>query len=425
MTALKDALIQLSETVELQYLNLTVKGDELEGLLPVFSTLGDIKDEGCICDCVTGYNMRPSYHLPALLAPVGVITFGTPTRLSDALSVPFSYSESDADGYYYKLDGGSQFTTVSPVALEDLNHTTTYSIQVAAYNAGGVGTWYALDVDTLGIAPSPASGGAYLTFGTPTIGVTTISQPFTYAGSPASEFIASVDGITIGAVTSPIELDELTEDTAYEIAVFPRNSYGDGYPVDTTVTTLPIESTWVISFDAPTVGLTTISQPFSYNGSDAISFTAELDSVSIGTVTSPIELDGLDEDTLYEIKVTVVKTIGFGDEGIANVSTDVATDVPLGSIMFTASTDITSTSFTVNYTYTLSDASSYTAHVEEIASSGGEPIIPLEYTGNVVFSGTVPYPSFPVTGLTPGSWYATTVTPVNSLGEGIPTTLGI
>lgn len=428
MAALKEALIQLAQTVDFQYLNMASKGTELEAQELEFAVLAAIRDDECVCECSTGFDSGVSFNLPIQFPPpTGTITFGTPARGYTAISQPFTYSASDATHYTARVDGLFIGVVTSPILLIDLAPDTAYVIEVTPHNNYGAGTPAETTVSTVAIGQTVTSGvgaageGA-ITFGTPSIATETISQPFTYDGTPVLGYFYRLDGGTQQVTESPIALVGLTPETEYhiEVATFNNGGTGDWYSTYVTTNAIPV----YLTFGTPTIGLTTINQPFTYTGVTATSFNGFLDGVSIGAVTSPIELDGLEEDTLYEISVTPTSVLGDETTESTEVTTNVATDVPLGEIIFGSSTDITSTSFTVNYIYTGSDASGYIAHVEEIVATGGVPNDPIELTGNIIIDGAVTYPSFSVTGLTPSSWYLTTVTPINSLGEGIPTTLG-
>lgn len=78
----------------------------------------------------------------AAVPPQGTITVGSITTGETTASIPFSYSDSDQDGFEYRLDGGTALDVVSnPIELTSLTHTTPYDIEVRAVNGAGAGTW--------------------------------------------------------------------------------------------------------------------------------------------------------------------------------------------------------------------------------------------------------------------------------------------
>lgn len=170
-----------------------------------------------------------------------------------------------------------------------------------------------------------------IVFGTPTRGYTTLVQPFTYTRTDADSFIAKVNGVSIGTVTSPINLTGLVMGTLYLIEVTPVNTYGIGTPASTSLTTLdwalnqfPTGSTvsaGFISFGLADVTKHTITQPFTYSASDAIGFVFRLDNGSAVPITSPIVLDSLLEDTVYNLKVAAVTNNGIGQYASVDVKT--------------------------------------------------------------------------------------------------------
>ena len=167
--------------------------------------------------------------------PIGIITFGTPTKDTETISQPFSYSGTGQLGFFAKINNGSPYLVTSPIELLGLDPATIYNIKVAAYNNGGIGTWYQTDVQTDALPDTPLGT---ITFGTPTIGETTITQPFTYDLADATHFIGFLDGVSLGTVVSPIELTGLTPDTPYLISVVPVNLVGNGNTFSITDTTL-------------------------------------------------------------------------------------------------------------------------------------------------------------------------------------------
>lgn len=71
--------------------------------------------------------------------PIGVPTIGSITVGSSTASVPFSYTDGDASGYKYRINGGSVVDsgTTNPIPLSGLTADTTYTVEILAYNATG------------------------------------------------------------------------------------------------------------------------------------------------------------------------------------------------------------------------------------------------------------------------------------------------
>lgn len=225
--------------------------------------------------------------------PTGTITFGVPTKDTESISQPFSYSGVEQLGFFAKIDNGSPYLVTSPIELVGLDPVTVYNIKVAAYNNGGIGTWYQTNVKTLRLPGAPIGT---ITFGTPTITDTTITQPFSYNETDATHFIATVDGVSIGTVTSPIELTGLEPETLHTIDVVPVNAVGLGNSAATDVTTSMspfIEGVLNLQFEAMYFHETDIGLiPNTHNGGDAYAsrissdakYSLRLNGVSLGVV---------------------------------------------------------------------------------------------------------------------------------------------
>jgi hypothetical protein len=328
MATFKNALTELQEQVELSYVDLEKQGEDLENAIEVFADIAAIKEDICLGECVTNYNSKPTYVLPVLPNPTGSIVWGNPTKTTNSISQPFSYTGTDATHYLGKVDGVAIGNVTTPINLTGLTASTAYLISVTPVNAFGLlGIEASTTVTTLassgggGGGSGGGGGGAaplgLITFLTPTVGVTTILQPFSYNGIDATHFTATLDGVSIGTVVSPIDLSGLIADTAYLIEVTPVNIIGNGTPADTTVTTLedtaPIG---VINFTggAFTFNNTTrrfdYTENFVYVGTDTVTdFLIELDTSTVATLanvdnTGVAELVSLLSETEYTLKVT-------------------------------------------------------------------------------------------------------------------------
>lgn len=261
------------------------------------------------------------------------------------------------------------------------------------------------------VFPSIPTPNGVIVFGTPLVGYTAINQPFSYTGTDANSFTAKVNGVSIGTVTSPINLTGLVMGTLYTIEVTPINTHGTGTPASTNVTTLdwalgqlPTNiggSLGFITFGVATVSDTEITQPFTYSASDAIGFLFKLNNGSALPITSPVELTGLTEATVYNLKVAAVTNYGIGVYASKDVQTLTLPNTPQGNIIFGIPT-VTHNSIIQPFTYTENDADFF------IASVSQEIITPL---------GTVTSP-ITLSNLNADTVYTISVTPVNAVGSG-------
>ena len=267
------------------------------------------------------------------------------------------------------------------------------------------------DMSPTYVLPTIPTPDGTIVFGTPTIGYTALVQPFTYTGTDADSFTAKVNGVSIGTVTSPINLTGLTMGTLYVIEVTPVNTYGVGTPASTSLTTLDWAlnqlptvsggSAGYVSFGLANVTAHTITQPFTYSALDAIGFLFKLDNSSPVPITSPIELESLLEATVYNLKVAAVTNFGIGQYASKNIQTLTLPDTPQGEVIFGVP-ELTHNSIIQPFTYTESDADFFLVSVtQEVTTPLGALSSPI--TLNDLLSDTV---------------YTISVTPVNSLGSG-------
>lgn len=434
MAALKNALTQLASMLNLQYTVLSTKGDELEAQQVAFAAIADIKDSGCLDECVTSYDISPIFITPESDLPQGTILFGLPTIGYYTIDQPFTYTGTDATGFLYKVGTGTPASTVSPVQLTSLNPITTYRIHVAPLKGVVQGAWQYVDVTTLLLlAPqgevhigTGASGGG--TFN-PLNG--TFELPFTYTDDDADSFDIIVDGQLYGnTTTSPAIISGLTQGQSYFIYLAGKNGGGGG-GAEWIPPTNPV-SIWIpltvgeIVFGTPTITQTTISQPFTYTGNDALYFIGGVDSVPFGyPIVSPIELTGLDEGTAYDISVKTWAQLGEGPtqigEGVGaetTVTTLVYTSVPSNGVLTLSEPyDIVADGFSIDFSYSGTDATKWLVKVINILDDGnGSPLYPIQEYGTPVFHDFSISP-FTIVGL-PVGWYQVTVTPYNSVGGG-------
>lgn len=450
MSAFKNALIQLNTSVGFTYTDLEEQATALEAKAIEFDSLAEFKDEGCACICLTQYEGAPIYTVPTVYfyALAGTITFGSSLRGTNTLEITFAYAFPSTDtppvDFYYRVDGGTPVLCTSPVTISGptpntdslsgvaesfvgisgLTPNTDYTLEVAPHTSSGFGTWQPHNFTTHSSGGGGSSDGT-IYFDTPSIGRTSFTQPFHYAGDSAIGFTAKINGSSIGAVSNPITRLGLTPNQAYLIEVAPVFSGGIGGYQATTITTLIADASpeTTVTFGTPTTSYATISQSFSYAGSDALAFVGRVDGTPLGYVTSPIELSGLEEGTSYEIAVAVSTASGLGDFEPTVVTTVAVTEVPQGTIEYGTVEYLSSTAWNIPFTYIGDDTYGlyFKATVEEVYATGGVADTPLSYTGVVILNDVIVTSPIMLTGLTPSTRaYVTTLTPYNTIGAGTP-----
>lgn len=181
MTVLTEALLELKNKLNLQYIDLDVGAVSLNNVHAEADALADIKTETCTSECVTFFNSIPHYVVPELPVPTGTITFGLASRGYTAISQPFNYSGTDATHYTATVDDVSIGNVTSPILLTNLDPNTSYEISVTPVSVYGEGTEATTTVTTVAIGVLVTNGvgnvsTGVITFGTPTVTTTTITQ---------------------------------------------------------------------------------------------------------------------------------------------------------------------------------------------------------------------------------------------------------
>lgn len=96
------------------------------------------------------------------VAPAGVPVMALSSVTNAGATVSWTYGGSDATGFEYRLNGGTAQVGTSPLVLSGLAQGSTYSVEVRAKNAYGVGAWCAAQQFTVfrGVLASsvPSSG---------------------------------------------------------------------------------------------------------------------------------------------------------------------------------------------------------------------------------------------------------------------------
>jgi hypothetical protein len=250
--------------------------------------------------------------------------------------------------YMYSLDGGSTFTTfspvqtTSPVVIEGLTNGTTYNIKLKAINIIGEG--YA----STSISSTPATVPSVPTDLSATIGNQQVSISFTEGsngGSVITNYQYSLNGgatfvsFNPAQTTSPVTITGLTNGTSYNIQLKAVNAIGAG-SASSTVTaspgTTPSAPTGlfatvdngqvIISFTAGPDGGRVISN-YEYSINGGTSFTA----FSSPTTTSPVTITGLTNGTTYSIQLRAVNSIGSGTASSTISATPYAVGVYVGA----------------------------------------------------------------------------------------------
>lgn len=85
-------------------------------------------------------DLGPGTAPPTPQVPQGVTTILGTSAQSDSVAVDYSYSDTDATGFQYRLNGGAEATLNNGI-IGGLTPLTIYSIEVRAVNAVGPGAW--------------------------------------------------------------------------------------------------------------------------------------------------------------------------------------------------------------------------------------------------------------------------------------------
>ncbi len=236
---------------------------------------------------------------------------------------PGSNSGSSITDYEYSINGGTTWTstgsTTSPITITGLTNGTTYSINLRAVNANGVGTTsssVSVTPSTTASAPSDLSAAAGN-------GQVTISfAAGSNGGSSITNYKYSTDSTTYTALSptdtsSPITIAGLTNGTSYTIYLKAVNANGDSAAsssVTVTPSTTPSAPTSLsanasdgsasISFTTGSDGGSAITNyKYSIDGS---TYTA----LSPSDASSPITISGLTNGTSYTVYLKAVNVNG-------------------------------------------------------------------------------------------------------------------
>ncbi|UEG49904.1 fibronectin type III domain-containing protein [Ferruginibacter lapsinanis] len=363
---------------------------------------------------------------PATVPGAPTITSITPGN--GQLSVAFTAGSNGGTpitNYKYSTDGGNTFTalspaaTTSPLTINGLTNGTSYNVQIRAVNAIGDGTASATTAATPATTPdAPTITG--ITSGNGQLSVA-FSAPGFNGGSAVTNYKYSTDGgstftaVSPRATSSPIVITGLTNGTSYNVQIRAVNDQGDGTATASTAATpYTTPSAPTIIGITPGDGQLTVDYAAGANGGSALTnykysidggstFTA----VSPASITSPIVITGLTNETSYSIKILAVNAAGDGAASAASSGTPTAGPVLPGaptitgitagngqlSVAFTAGTD--GGAAISNYKYSTDGGSTFTA------------VSPASTTSPIV-----------ITGLTNGTPYNVQIRAVNIVGDG-------
>lgn len=279
---------------------------------------------------------------PAAPFSLSAVAAGTSVVVTFA---PSSDNGSTVTNYQYSLNGGSTFTAFSPaisgspVLISGLSLNTSYSIQLKAVNAVGVGPASdSLAVTTLNVASAPT----IVAVTAPATRQLTVAftAPASTGGSAITNYKYSTDNGTTyvpfspASTTSPYDITSgsvygqtsLVNGTTYRVLLRAVTAIGDGVPSNTVAgTTLAVPSAptnltntsgnqqLTVAFTAGAQGGSPISN-YKYSTDGGATF------ASAGTSTSPVTITKLSSDgttdlanlTYYPVVLRAVNAQGDG-----------------------------------------------------------------------------------------------------------------
>jgi predicted RNA-binding protein with TRAM domain len=377
-------------------------------------------------------------------APTGITITPGSGQLSVAFTAPSSDGGSAITNYKYSIDGGTNFTAVSPaqtsspILITSLSNGTSYNVQIKAVNAIGDGT------ATASTSATPATTPSAPTITSITPGDQELSVAFTAGatgGAAISNYKYSTDGgtsftaVSPATTTSPITITSLINGTTYDVQIKAVNAQGDGIA---TATTQGTPSAAPVAPGAPTITSITPS-----NGQLSVAFTAGATGGSVilnyqystdagtnwqtrasGTTASPLIINTLSTNgttTLsngvsYDVQIRAVNAIGNGTASPTTAATPATTpDAPTItgitpsngqlSVAFTAPSFNGGSTIT-NYKYSTDGGTTF------ITRTTGTTASPLVITTLSTNGSTT---------LTNGTSYNIQILAVNSFGDGTAT----
>ena len=315
----------------------------------------------------------------------------------------------DGGTSFSDIDGSGQNTTAHTVT--ELTNGTAYTLAVRAVNASGNGDESTVTVTMVPAAPTnlsktPSDGQVALTWDDPGNTSITKYQVSTDGAANFSDIVAS------GATTTGHIVTDLTNGTAYTLAVRAVNASGNGAvsiiaatpnPVPTAPTNLsatPGDGQVTLSWNDPSNTSISKYQVSSDGGANFADIPASGASTTTHTVTS------LTNGTDYTLAVRAVNASGNSD-----VSTVTVTMVPA------APAGLSATPGDGQVALSWTDPGNTSISKYQVSSDGGANFADIAASGASTTTHTV-------TGLTNGTDYTLAVRAVNASGNGAVATVG-
>ncbi|MFM9084162.1 MAG: fibronectin type III domain-containing protein, partial [Actinomycetota bacterium] len=351
---------------------------------------------------------------------------GSDQTLTLIFSPPADTGGSTITNYEYSTNGGTTWTTRSPVStarplvVTGLVNGTAYNVAVRAVNAKGSG----ISSNTIGAKPATVPGAPSITG--VTASHTSLSVAFTAPVSDGGEAISNYEySIDNGQTwtarnpsnpTSPLLITALNNATDYTVKLRAVNVRGAGP-----------ESTSAVGRPAGAPNAPVISQITSTNGGLSVAFVAGSDNGatitnaeystdngvtwttrSPASVVSPLSITGLDNGTAYPVRLRMVNTQGSGTASTATSATPATTP----------------SAPTINSITGLDAALSASVSA---GSTGGAAITSWDVStdNGVTWTSTgSTSTTIPISSLVNGTTYAVKVRAVNRMGAGAAATAG-
>ena len=247
----------------------------------------------------------------------------TSTTSTISFNAPYNGGVSITN-YAYTFDGATitplnPADTTSPVTITGLSPGTDYTIRLAAINAVGRGLWStALNVLPSDVPSAPTitniiSGDSALTI--------YFTAPVQSGGSQIVDYVYSLDDgdpVTASTNTSPLTIEQLSNDKIYTVSIAAVNSAGAGElsikatgkpsaaAQPPTITAITIgDTTLTVDFVAPVVGFGDTITNYKYTVDGGLTETL----LSPAQTSSPFTIKGLTNGTTYNVSIAAVSTL--------------------------------------------------------------------------------------------------------------------
>lgn len=302
----------------------------------------------------TGSTEAISYSITDTTAPVLTNLVATDTD-PDTIDVSVDTDEADGTLYVYASANASEVAAdiktnaqgsqaVSATGTQSLTLTLatgTYYVHVmhedAAVNQSAVLSSVQITLGESATTTLPLAGGATYTVATLAAGFET----YVFEQWPATEPAVGWQLVTLTADGAYFDSQGNWHDAAagiYDVWVI--DLAGTIYKQTVDSTALPTLLTGTITLDPPTVGKTSITQPFSYDGTDATGFEYQVDNGAWVATSSPAQITGLNPGTLYSVSIRATAPSGFSAATSSNITTDSGVDTAPTPFSFTAQSNV-------------------------------------------------------------------------------------